>query len=227
MSKISKYIIFSLLATFCVSTGIAQEKNDSIRRSMSWFKSLQVEIDMASIVKSILANGQTYSYEAALQANILNKYFPVLEAGFAGADYTVENNSQFATSGFFGKLGLDIPLLAYKPDKNLRRNLIAGGLRLGLTNFKYDINNIVINDDYWNNVQIVDYQTQNATKLWFEVVGSLRVEIFKNIFMGWSVKYKSKLGATKPGEISPYYIPGYGVANDLHWDFGYSIGYCF
>jgi len=230
MPKISKYIIFiSLLflsATANLNAQTAENKKDTVKTNKTWFYGIRAEVDMSSFLKSAISK-DTYSFEGAVQANVLQSYFPVIEIGFAGANHLANNNIGFKTDGLFGRVGLDFKLLKQKPSEKPVPHLLLAGARLGMSPFAYNISNVEIIDNYWNETQMLDFKGNKTFQVWAEVVASTRVEIFKNIFMGWSVRLKLKFSETKKGPISPWYIPGYGVNNDSHWDFNYSIGYAF
>ena len=193
MQKTYKYIIFSILWVLVISPTNAQtEKKDTTSISGPWFNGLRAEIDLAPIVSSFMGNGEIFSYEGAIQAYVLNKYYPVLEIGYA------------------------------------INNVFLAGARLGFSSFKYDMTNIVVTDDYWNETTTLNFSNEPATKLWFEVVAGMRVEIFKNIYMGWSIRNRHILGQSVTGEMSPWYIPGFGKnINGSNWGVNYSVGYKF
>ena len=229
MPKTSKYII--LISLFCVLASVilkvqaAEILKDTIKTEKKWFNGIRAEVDLSSFVKSAVSK-DTYTFEGALQANILEKFFPVVEFGFAGADRNI-NNAGFKTEGFFGRAGLDFKAIGVNPEESSAAHIVLVGARLGMSPFTYDISNVEITDDYWNQTQTVDYLNNKTSALWFEIVGSIRVEIFKNVFMGWSVRMKGQFSETQQGQVSPWYIPGYGINKGSRWDFCYSIGYYF
>jgi hypothetical protein len=230
MPKISKYIIlislFSLSATVNIIAQNAENKIDSVKVHKTWLHGIRAEVDLSSIVKSAISK-ETYSFEGAVQANILHKYFPVIELGYAGANHFANNDINFKTNSLFGRAGVDFKILNSKPDEEPAPHLLLFGVRLGMSPFNYNISNIQIVDNYWNETQTFDFHNNKTFKMWFEVAASVRVELLKNIFMGWTVRFKGKFAEDKQGQINAWYIPGYGVNNDSHWDFNYSIGYNF
>jgi hypothetical protein len=237
MLNISKYIILiSLLFAFFAANAQEQageSKKDTLETpntpkipKAAWLHGIRVEVDAAAIARSAFSR-ETYSFEGAVQANILQKYLPVIEIGFAGANHVSTSNVTFKTAGFFGRAGLDFKLLKQKPDEVPIPHLLIAGVRLGMSPVTYDISNITVTDTYWDETQIFDFKNNKEFKMWFEGVAGVRVEILKNIFMGFSVRFKGKFKETPKGPIQPWYIPGYGINGGSHWDFNYSIGYCF
>jgi hypothetical protein len=53
-----------------------------------------------------------------------------------------------------------------------------------MSNFNYDISNVVITDDYWGGSEVIPYNNVNAIKVWYEIIAGVRVEVFKNVYMG-------------------------------------------
>jgi len=45
--------------------------------------------------------------------------------------------------------------------------------------------------------------------------------------MGWTVRNKSNLGEKVMGEMTPWYIPGFGKNASSAWGVNYAIGYMF
>ncbi|MDD3078262.1 MAG: DUF6048 family protein [Paludibacter sp.] len=241
MQKIFKYIIFSFML---VVSGIAnaqqapggepkpkfqdkKQKQDTVKTF--FFNSIRVELDVAPLVTSFLSSTGNYTYEGAIQASLKNKYYPIFEAGFAGSDHTsTTSDIRYTTSGPFGRIGIDFNLI--KPAKNAKptNNLFLAGVRLGYSNFNYNLYNVVITDDYWGVTQTYNYDNLNSHKFWFEVAAGIRVEIIKNIFMGWTARHKSMISKVDSGDFDPYYVPGFGVNSGTgNWSFNYCIGYKF
>jgi len=227
MRSTYKYII-SLLLLFCVISVRAQEKKDSTKLAKTLLlNGVTVQADIASLIGSILSKGETYSTEGSVQIDLKHKYYPVVELGFGGANKLSADNIGFKANGLFGRIGVDINLLKQKKDAKPSNNLFLAGARIGITNFSYDITNVSITDNYWGGTEILNYPNQYATKVWFEIVAGVRVEVFKNIFMGWTVRNKNLLNQDTEGNISSWYIPGFGINGGSTWGFSYTLGYRF
>jgi hypothetical protein len=64
---------------------------------------------------------------------------------------------------------------------------------------------------------------------WLEFSGSVRTEVFRNFFMGWSLKSRIRLAETKNAALNPYYIGGFGHGRRrapamMHFFMYYRIG---
>jgi len=228
MQRTYKFIIFSLLLLISVLSASAQVKTvpkDTVFTPL--YNGIRLDVDISPVFKTLLSGNETFSYEAAILVNLKRKYFPVIEMGYAGADKITENNIGFKTNGIFGRAGIDFNLMKSKTNKKNANNLFFVGARLGFANFKYDLTNVVITDDYWKENLTMNYRDESSSKMWFEIVAGMRVEIVKNIFMGWTVRNKNLIGEDQIGTMSPWYIPGFGKTTGSAWTVNYSIGYKF
>lgn len=229
MKKTYRYINILLLINFLFHLSVLSanaQDNENEEFDPALWQGLRLDLDLASALVSLLSGGETYSYEAALQVNLKHKYFPVIEFGYAGADKKSLEEANYLCNGFFGKIGLDINMLKIKKEQD-RYNFFTLGARVGMTNFKYDINNIMIEDDYWGGSEVYDYKDIKTTKFWFEIVAGIRVEALPNFYLGWNIRLKNTIGKDK-NLIAPWYIPGFGKNNlSSIWVFNYTIGYRF
>jgi hypothetical protein len=229
MQRISVYIS-SLLLCFVVNTSIAQKKKPVILPpdSTRWLNGFTMQIDAASIVSSALTNNGSYSREGGIQLDLKHKIFPTFELGSAGmTKISATNNIGFQGSGAFERIGFDFNLRKRKIDSKPTNNLFTAGLRIGRSQFNYNVTNVTINDSYWGGTQTFDYPTQNTTRIWYEIVVGVHVEILKNFFMGWTIRNKNLISQDVPGEVSPWFITGFGQNNVTNWGFNYTLGYHF
>ncbi|MBP1677887.1 MAG: hypothetical protein H6Q20_2446 [Bacteroidetes bacterium] len=192
------------------------------------FNGFRVDIDAVPVISGLLGNKETFSYEAALQAYIKNKYYPVIELGYAGANKTTDAEANFKTNGMFGRIGVDINLIKSKKGVTQTDNMALLGIRFGYSGFKYTLANVIITDDYWDESTVHNYNNIRSRKAWFELSGGMRVEISPNIFMGWTVKYRNLFKKPETGTISPWFVPGFGInTTGTTWGVNYCIGYKF
>ncbi|MDR0370634.1 MAG: DUF6048 family protein [Prevotellaceae bacterium] len=228
MKKICRYINILLLNSVFFSlcgSGLSAQNNEEEFNPRLW-QGLRVEADVASVVLSLLSGGETYSYEGALTANLKHKYFPVIEFGFAGADKKSEIGANFLSNGFFGRIGVDINMMKVKKEQE-RNNFFTLGARLGMTGLKYDINNVIVEDGYWGESEVHNFEGISATKLWYEIVAGVHVEVFPRVYLGWNIRLKNTIGKDK-NSVTPWYIPGFGKYGlSAVWAFNYTVGFRF
>ena len=229
MPKISKYIVILVSFLFFFSANAwAQngEEEQEQEEKTSLFRGVMVEFDLFSAVMSAV-NRETFSFEGNIRINLDERFFPIVEFGFAGADKRSINDFGFRTSGFFARIGLDYNMLQPNtPETRIRRYFFVGG-RYGISPFSFDITNVEINNEPWSEPEFRDFRGITTTRHWFEAVAGLRVEVLDNIYMGWSVRLRMQPGRNRMGEIHPWFIPGIGIQSLGTWGFSYTIGYRF
>jgi hypothetical protein len=190
------------------------------------YQGFRIETDLVPLV-GIVSGSESFSYEAAIQFYLKNKFYPIAEIGYGGADKTVLSGIRSKSSGMFYRLGLDFNLMKPKPDAKPTHNLLLVGARLGFSGYSYDLYNLQFAEEYWSTQINKNMTGLNDFRLWIELAASLRVEISKNIFIGWNIKRKSLLIKDVSGEFKSWYIPGYGISNESAYAFNYVIGYKF
>jgi hypothetical protein len=108
--------------------------------------------------------------------------------------------------GFYAKAGIDFNML--HTTKAAGKYFLGVGFRYGISNYSYGVSEINI-ENYWNR-----YQTsipKNSTWGHFlEASPSVRVDIFRNISIGWALSVKKIISSGIGKEIKPLYLPGYG-----------------
>lgn len=229
MRSIYRYC-FSILFACCVTiTSAGQElkagKNDSIKKFT--LNSVRIDIDISPVITTFLNRGDIFSYETALQVEINKSFYPVFETGMAGAKKLTPSGITFQGNALFYRLGMDFNLIKSKANNSMSNNLFLLGVRLGYTYFNYDMLNISYQNEYWKAGLQKDIRNKSSN-LWFEITAGIRVEIFKNLYIGWTARIKNMLIPTSPGKYKPWYVPGYGIYHDEStWGFNYLIGYKF
>ena len=227
MQRIFVYISSLIICTLIVNVNAQKVKKADNTNQIPFFNGLTIQADLASVVGSILSNKESYSYEASAQIDLKHKFYPVIELGYAGANKTGNNNINFITNGLYGLIGVDFNLLNTKNEDKPNSNIFLAGVRLGMSGFPYSISNAIISDDYWGGNSTINYYDKISTKIWYEIVVGMRVEVSKNIFMGWNIRNRNLLNQDTSGDVTPWFIPGYGISSDNNWGISYVIGYKF
>ena len=143
------------------------------------------------------------------ELSMWNRLFPHVELGIGKANNTPEdmNFTYKGQASLYGKIGAKYNFL-YGKESDYQ---LLFGLHLGYSNFKYDIENITINSDYWGQPITTSINNLKSHALWGELSFSLRVKLMGNISMGWSLIYQSILSEKKNPNATVWYIPGYGT----------------
>lgn len=155
------------------------------------------------------AFGQTYGLIGfSAELNMHNRYIPVFEVGLGNAENTpADNNYTYHSpvSPYF-KIGIDYNFL-YNSNPDYR---IYAGMRYGFSPFRWTLRDVTSIGDYWGEPSQMQFPAINATAGYFEFLFGLRVQIWRNISMGWSIRFHKVLHQSPTLNGKPWYIPGYG-----------------
>lgn len=158
------------------------------------------------------AFGQHYGLiEFGAEINLHNRYIPVFEAGLGQAKNTPDDNNftyRSPVAPFF-RIGLNYNFL-YNSNPDY---MFYAGVRYGFSPFKWSITDISQDAGYWDEPISYEIPSQSATAGFFEFLLGLRVKIWRQISLGWAVKFHSIIHESHSEHGKPWYIPGYGSRN--------------
>jgi hypothetical protein len=108
-------------------------------------------------------------------------------------------------------------------------NSIYLGLRYATSNFSNKIINYTVRnqDSYFSNLVENDFQTIEYSGLsgnWIEIVAGLKVETFKNVYLGFSLRLNKLLSDSEPDNFDTLFIPGFNKVTDEN-TFGSGFNY--
>lgn len=158
--------------------------------------------------------GQTYqSYDVWASLSLFNWIEPVVEFGVGFADNKPdEGNFHYkGKPSFYGKIGFNYNFL-YKSNPDYQLYL---GFRAGFSSFRYEITDITISSSYWDQTNHFSITDQKAHAFYGEVLAGIKVKIWKNISLGWNLRYKLKFSVSDGSNSTPWFIPGYGAKAKL------------
>lgn len=195
-----------------------EEKTDS-----AFFQGIYVGVDVFGFLNQVLGSDATTT-EVSVEANLKNKFFPVLEFGYGGMDTTSdETDIHFKTSAPFFRVGMNFNVFYKKPHLP---GYLTLGLRYGYSSFKYDVQSPDLVDPNWGHTSVpFDYQGVKTSVGWLEAVLGLRANVYRNFYMGFTARYRSRLSMTKNEYTEPYYIPGYGRGKPNNIGLTYNLVY--
>ncbi len=137
---------------------------------------------------------------------------------------TDDDRLNFTTRGTYFKAGFD-----YNTYENWlgMENLIHVGLRYGVSSFNQTLNSYEIYNPHpylGEAATIVSGQEfKGLTASWAEVVAGVKVEVFDNIFVGFSARLNRIVTNKQPDNFANLYIPGFNRTYD--GDFGVGFNY--
>ena len=222
--KISNYILLSsLLLTLLPCTINAQEKKSEEKEGTFAFKGISLSTDIFGYMSSFLDDGM--SGEIAIEANLGNRFFPIVEAGYGSIDITDENfGIHYKSAAPYMRAGLNYNF-SYQEGKTLRPNYVYGALRFGCSKMKYDVSSPPLHDPIWGGEVPYSFSDVNGFASWIELGVGVSAKIWKNFRMGWCVRYKARVNATKSHNSKIGYIPGFGTNRHTRFGATYSLIY--
>lgn len=167
----------------------------------------------------LLAGQKHASFDVWGQLSLHNWFQPVVEMGIGLCD-SKPDGGNFRYKGlpsFYGKIGMNYNFL-YNSNPDYQLHF---GFRGGFSSFRYDITDIVIGSDYWHQTNSFSITGQKAHALYGEILGGLKVKIWKHIDMGWDFRYRFKFSSSNGSNSAPWFIPGYGTTSPISASFSF------
>ncbi|WP_295128011.1 DUF6048 family protein [uncultured Chitinophaga sp.] len=213
---------FSFLLLAAAVSATAQEQKDTVYKPVDIQAGLRLGVDLTRFAIKYF---QPYRTDVTITADAQfkrNLYF-ASEVSFNNTSHTDTNYSYKGNGGSI-TLGIDYNLL--KKREPGEKNIIYTGIRYGLAVFNYDIPSYTVHDPYFGNYT-ASYPRTNATAHWIELLIGIRAEIFKNFYMGWSLRDRILLNRKIATQDFPaLVIPGYGKGNKSNaFDVQYTVSY--
>lgn len=157
----------------------------------------------------MIAGQKHASIDISGSLSLHNWIEPTIECGLGFANNRPEQgNFHYKNNpSFYAKLGANYNFL-YKSNPDYQVFL---GLRFGFTHFKYNIDDITISTDYWDQSNHFSLSNQTATSFYGQVLGGIKVKIWRDFSMGWTFRYGFMMKSPKAAESTPWFVPGYGT----------------
>lgn len=198
------------------------------------YNGLSVGLDLWGLGSKALG-GDNLSTEITVDVNLKQRFFPLIELGYANSDQWGDDGVHYKTSAPYVRIGLDYNTL-YKKEHG---HMLMVGFRYGVTKFKYDITALSIDDDIyggsvgnpnleddvWGGSLPYNHTGMDGTMHWVEFCLGLRAHITKRLYMGWAVRMKYRLSASTDEYGLPEYVPGYGGYGSKTMGVTYTITY--
>ncbi len=162
-------------------------------------------------------------FEAEVDIDI-DRFFIVADYGLSNYQLD-EDTYTYTNEGSYLRLGADINFM----NKDRHLNNAIFGLRYSTSSFNdrldYDTRAVIQEDTGWPS-SIETVTNDNAKASWYEMVTGLKIRIVKQLYMGFTARFKFLLRVKETENLRPYYIPGYGKnVNTSAFGFNYYISY--
>ena len=214
-----------------------QKKNvkEEPKEIVPLYNGTYIGVDLYGIGSKLLG-GDLLSSEINVAVNLKNMFLPTVDVGFGTTDSWSDTGIHYKSSAPFFRIGVDYNTMAKKKEKN---SYLYVGLRYAFSSFKYDVSTLPANDpiwgdvignpsledDYWGGSVPFSHLGMKGSVQWLEIVLGVKVRIYKNFNMGWSVRMKYKTKASIGEYGAPWYVPGYGKYKSHNMGITYSLIY--
>ena len=189
----------------------------------SLFQGVYLGIDVFGLANKVLGSDIT-STEVNAEMNLKNRFFPVVEVGYAAIETSGEETDIFyKSSAPYFRIGMNYNVFYKKP--HLPGQLLVG-LRYGYSSFEYDVNAPALTDPNWGHTSVpFAYEGVKSNASWVEVCAGLKTQVYKGFYMGFTVRYRSRLSQKVHENSEPYYIPGFGKNGSTNVGLTYNLIY--
>lgn len=223
MKKTHIFILCTSLFLLSIANNVFAQKTDSLKVKKPY--SLRLGVDISKPIIGLFDKDFS-GFELTGDFRFKNRYYIASEIGYTNKT-TSEEYINFTTKGSYIKLGANYNAYNNWLDMN---NEIFVGVRYGFSTFNQTVNSYTI---YQNGTYFDEYFVQNPIKYddltahWAEFILGIKVETFKNLFLGASVSFNSLLKTIDPVNFENLYIPGFNKRhlNSSGAGFNYTVSY--
>ena len=223
--------IYLFIISICLTTNmlIGQTESNSNDTLIKKDKLLNINkirfgFDLLKPIASS-SEGDNLNYEIVGDLQLTENIY--LAGEYGSIDKLIEDeNINFNSTGSFLRVGLDYNLF-----KNWigMDNSIYVGFRYGNSSFSNKILNYEVRnkDSYFSNLVEDEFQTieySNLSGNWIEILLGIKVETFKNVYLGLSLRLNKLLSDKKPDNFGNLFIPGFNKITDEN-TFGSGFNY--
>ena len=223
--------IYLFIISICLSTNMLIGQTESNSKDTLIKKDKLLNINKIrfgfDLLKPIASSseGDNLNYEIVGDLQLTENIY--LAGEYGSIDKLIEDeNINFNSSGSFLRVGLDYNLF-----KNWigMDNSIYVGFRYGNSSFSNKILNYEVRnkDSYFSNLVEDEFQTieySNLSGNWIEILLGIKVETFKNVYLGLSLRLNKLLSDEKPNNFGNLFIPGFNKVTDEN-TFGSGFNY--
>ncbi len=132
----------------------------------------------------------------------------------------------YDSQGSFLRVGVDVNLLKDREanDYDAAGSILLFGLRFGRAQINDELSYELV-DEIWGTT-VLTQQNDGLAATWAEMTAGVKVEVVKNLFLGYNLRFKFAQGFSDEPTLLPYHIPGFGRSDRTErFGFDYSIFY--
>ena len=223
--------IYLFIISICLSTNMLIGQTESNSKDTLIKKDKLLNINKIrfgfDLLKPIASSskGDNLNYEIVGDLQLTENIYLAGEYGLV--DKVIEDeNINFNSTGSFLRIGFDYNMFENWIGMD---NSIYVGLRYGTSSFSSKIldYNVRNKDSYFSNLVTDEFQTieySNLSGNWIEILLGIKVETFKNVYLGLSLRLNKLLSDKKPDNFGNLFIPGFNKVTDEN-TFGSGFNY--
>ncbi|UCH14319.1 MAG: hypothetical protein JSV22_14625 [Bacteroidales bacterium] len=211
------YFIISCILLLCTEKAYNQEGDWKVG-------GLRIGADLSKFVLPLFFP-ETKGYEFLADIQILDKIFIAGEYGRSRTELGTDSyNFSYELKGSYFKLGLNKNIL--KPDEITRNDIVFFGARYSFSALRHKAADISITDEHWEEVSGIETEEISLKCHFIDLTAGVKTELFKNIYMGWTIRGMIRLYLKSNNIMDPYFIPGFGKGGKkASVGFNYSVYY--
>jgi len=223
--------IYLFIISICLSTNMLigqteSNSNDTLIKKDKLLKINKIRLGL-DLLKPILSSseGDNLNYEIVGDLQLTENVYLAGEYGLV--DKVIEDeNINFNSTGSFLRIGFDYNMFENWIGMD---NSIYVGVRYGTSSFSSKIldYNVRNKDSYFSNLVTDEFETiehSNLSGNWIEILLGIKVETFKNVYLGLSLRLNKLLSDEKPNNFGNLFIPGFNKVTDEN-TFGSGFNY--
>ncbi|MCK5209226.1 MAG: hypothetical protein KAQ79_14425, partial [Cyclobacteriaceae bacterium] len=154
----------------------------------------------------------------------IDRFFVVANYGLSNYKLS-EDTYVYENNGSYLRLGADINFM----QRNPHLNVALFGLRYVASSFNdkldYDTRAVIHSQTGWPNTRET-ISNPNAKANWYEMVTGLKIRVVKQLYMGFTLRFKFLMKVKQTENFRPYNIPGFGKnIEESNFGFNYYISY--
>ncbi len=198
-----------------------KEKNAEIVDMPTRKRYVRIGCDLSRFALPLIGDISSSGTEFYVDGELFYKWFPTLEIGTQSVKHNRIDTINYKMNGQYYRIGFDYNILKYA--HRLDRNTFFIGVRLGISNFKHEANDLRV--ETFHGIKMSEIESTSHSKVWGEVMFGGKCELVHNLFMGLNVRVKC-MPNRNCGNLTPYIIPGFGKAkNRVNTGISYTIAY--
>lgn len=215
-----------MMSSFALSAqNLTPVENDTLVKAVPVKPFIRIGVDVSAIGRQLVEK-EVQQFEISLDSEVIRNWLATTEFGFLKVD-SEEPLFSYSAQGYFFRAGMDYNLLN-RPSSS-HNDLVQLGVRYAYGYLEQEAPFYYITDPYWGD-HMGAVGANSFHMHWLEFAGGVKVEVFRNIFVAWSLRTRVRLSETKDPLLTPYYISGFGHGKRnapimVHYSVLYRLGF--